>query len=121
MIAPYDQIKERSWNCFGDCAANTLYAILGASLVGAAVTLPFDNLKTRLQNQHTNKSLNRMNYNDMLHAMNLAYRNEGMYWFAPGFTTYYAKVVLYACLTIFPMELIHEQCKINAGLDEKYM
>ena len=121
MIMPYDQIKERSWNCFGDNAANTLYAILVASLVGAGVTLPFDNLKTRMQNQYTDTSLNRMNYKGIVDASKKALMNEGVYWMWPGFATYYSKVVLYAILTIYPMEIIHEQCKIAAGLPEEHM
>jgi len=59
MIGPYDQMKERCWNVFGESSVCKVFAIIYCSIFGAAAALPFDNIKTRMQNQFVDKSLNR--------------------------------------------------------------
>jgi len=45
---PYNDINERMWITFGDTVANRPIALLFGALTATFITLPFDNLKTRL-------------------------------------------------------------------------
>lgn len=100
MIGPYDMMKERVWNVWGVTILDKPIAILWCSIFGAAFSLPFDNIKTRMQNQFSDPKLNRLNYKGLYDAMRQAYVVEKM-WMTPGFYTYYAKTVAYAFLVNF--------------------
>lgn len=100
MIGPYDMMQERVWNVWGESILAKPIAILWASIFGAAFSLPFDNLKTRMQNQFADPKLNRLTYKGVYDAAKQAYVVEKM-WFTPGFYTYYAKTVAYAFLVNF--------------------
>ncbi len=63
MMLPYDHIKEGMFNTFGDTFMNKIMALVGATFAATAVVLPFDNMKTRIQNSYTDAKLNRLNYN----------------------------------------------------------
>jgi len=52
MIKPYEYVKEGMYNAFGDGFANKIVATISASLVASVLVLPFDNMKTRVQNLH---------------------------------------------------------------------
>ena len=50
LTGPYDYLKEKCWITFGDWEPlNTNLALIWASLWATFFTLPFDNIKTRLQ------------------------------------------------------------------------
>lgn len=48
FTGPYDYIQEKFWIVFGDTGMNRPAAILGASVVATAASLPIDHVKTRL-------------------------------------------------------------------------
>jgi solute carrier family 25 oxoglutarate transporter 11 len=121
MIGPYDQMSERMWNVFGDTYINKPFAILWASLFGTVFTLPFDNIKTRMQNQFVDKSLNRMNYTGFVNAITQAFYTESSNTFMVGFYTYYAKVVLYATVTLYSTDMIFDVSRRNSGLKPEYI
>ena len=91
MIGPYDWMKERCWNVFGENSVNKPIALLWCSIWGTVWTLPIDNIKTRMQNQFADKSLNRMNYAGFVDAMKQSWYVEGSNTYLAGFQTYYAK------------------------------
>lgn len=50
MTIPYEKIKEACVITFGDNFVNPILALVPASLSALAFALPFDSLKTRIQN-----------------------------------------------------------------------
>lgn len=121
MIGPYDQMQERCWNCFGEAEINKPIAILYASFFGTLFTLPADNIKTRMQNQFTDRSLNRLNYSGFVDAMKKAWYTEGSNAFLAGFYTYYLKVTLYAFLTLYSTDWIFDMSRKRSGLKPEYI
>lgn len=51
LTGPYDYIKEKCYITFGDISFNGWFALAWASLWSNIITLPFDNIRTRLMNQ----------------------------------------------------------------------
>jgi len=62
LTGPYDYLHEKMWISFGDFGFVKPVALLWASFWGTAFTLPFDNIKTRLQKQFPDPSKNRITY-----------------------------------------------------------
>lgn len=52
MIRPYMAFKEYAYNTFGDTIINTPVGLFFASLVGTALVLPIDNMRTRMMAQY---------------------------------------------------------------------
>jgi len=121
MIGPYDQMQERCWNIFGENTFNKWYALIYASIWGAAIALPFDNIKTRMQNQFVDKSLNRMNYSGFWDCCRTSWYTEGSTFSMAGFYTVYAKVLAYGFMTIFMTDAVFQMSKRNSGLAEDYL
>jgi len=48
LTGPYDFLNERLWITFGDVHTNRPIALLAAAGLATAVTLPLDNLKSKL-------------------------------------------------------------------------
>lgn len=62
LTGPYDFLNERLWITFGDVHTNRPIALIFASGVATVATLPFDNLKTKMQKQLPARHLNRITY-----------------------------------------------------------
>lgn len=104
MIYPYNQVKEHMYNAFGDVFVNPIAALLVASVWGTVLTLPLDNIRTRLMNQFPDKKLNRMNYTGIVNVINKAIQVEGANALFVGMVPHYAHVLLYSALVIkFPI------------------
>jgi hypothetical protein len=52
LTGPYDQAREGLWTTFGDYYFVQPVALLWAASISAAVTLPFDNVRTRFMQAH---------------------------------------------------------------------
>jgi hypothetical protein len=118
LIGPYDYIKERMFTTFGEIWPNTVIALLGASLCGALYTLPIDNIKTRLQNQSTDPSRNRINYTGMSDCISKSLKYEGLNGLFVGMVPYYCKVLVYAMLTVYLTDIPLSAMKRRAGLED---
>ena len=68
LTGPYDYWHEALWIRFGDYAFVQPLALLFATLTSTLITLPFDNIRTRLMNQQSDPSRNRLNYMGMWDA-----------------------------------------------------
>lgn len=121
MIGPYDQMKERMWNIFGESTIGKPVAIIYASLFGTAFALPFDNIKTRMQNQFADKSLNRMNYNGFWDCCRTSFYTETATFSLVGFYTMYGKVLSYAFLTLYMTDAMFDVSRRNSGLAVDYL
>jgi solute carrier family 25 oxoglutarate transporter 11 len=49
MTGPYDWLREKMWITFGDFGFIDVIPIFYAAAWGTAITLPIDNIKTKLQ------------------------------------------------------------------------
>ena len=63
MTGPYDYLRERLWITFGDFGFIDVLPIFYAALWGTVITLPIDNIKTRMQRAFDDPAKNRFNLN----------------------------------------------------------
>ena len=54
LTGPYDYVLESMWTRFGDYFFVEPCALIVSAMVGSAVTLPMDNIRTRLMQAHSN-------------------------------------------------------------------
>jgi hypothetical protein len=76
-------------------------ALALSSFVGAAVTLPFDNIRTKIIQMHKEPERNRLNFNGIFQGIKKSLHVEThpfSLW--AGFYTYYPCIFLYAFLTL---------------------
>ena len=101
MIYPYNQVKEHMYNAFGDVFVNPIGALLVASVWGTVITLPLDNIRTRLMNQFPDKSLNRINYKGVYSVISKSVQHEGLNGLFVGMVPHYLHIFTYAALVSF--------------------
>lgn len=119
LTGPYDYVREGLWTTFGDYYFVQPVALLSAAAVSAAVTLPFDNVRTRFMQSHPQAERNRMNYAGTFDAMIKAFTVEGSkFSLWAGYTHHYLSTLIYAGLTIGITELFVDSWKRKAGLEE---
>lgn len=95
-----------------------------ATGIGALVSLPFDNLKTRLQKAFPDSTLNRLNYgtnNNLIQTFFVVANYEKGFALWAGFYAYYARVFGYGFMTVWLMDKYTTAQKRKARLPEEYM
>lgn len=101
LTAPFDYFHEGLYLRFGDYGFVRPLAIFLAALVSSAVTLPFDNARTRIMNSHSDPSRNRLNYTGILDIFAKSARYEkSRFALWAGFYSYFSSNLLYAYLTV---------------------
>lgn len=101
ITGPYDYFKEGFFTRFGEWSFVNPLALFIATGIAAGVTLPFDNLRTRIIQLHEQPSRNRLNFNSITQGINLALKVEShpfSLW--AGYYTYYPQLFIYATLTV---------------------
>lgn len=119
LTYPYDRFKEHFFTRFGEYPFVDPAALSLAAFVGAAVTLPIDNIRTKLmQEQIQHPERNRFVFKQsVIKALLLSSNFEGnslSLW--AGFYTYYASTFLYALLTVGISDAFLTSWKKKAGL-----
>ena len=117
LTGPYDYFHEGWWIRFGDYGFVQPIALLLASIVSTVVTLPFDNLRTRIMNSHKEPERNRLNYTGIIDAFVKGAKveqNFRSHW--AGFYTYLAATYIYAYLTVGITREFTESWKRKEGL-----
>ena len=101
LTAPFDYFHEGLYLRFGDYGFVRPLAIFLAALVGSAVTLPFDNARTRLMYAHSSQERNKLNYTGIvdLFAKSARYEKSRFALWA-GFYSYFSSNLIYAYLTV---------------------
>jgi solute carrier family 25 oxoglutarate transporter 11 len=99
MLGPYDQAKEMLTKVFGPTKAANLGASACAGFLAAFMSLPFDNVKTKLQRM---KKLpdGTWPYRGMMDCAMKTIAKEGPLGFYTGFPTYYVRIAPHAMLTL---------------------
>lgn len=121
ISGPYNFFNEAMYNCFGETEANRPVALILASVPATLVTLPFDNIKTRLQYAFADPAQNRLNYNGFVDCARKIFMFEGWQSFFVGSYAYYTRTLLYGLTTIYTMDIINDRWKRKAGLKGKYL
>lgn len=105
------------WTRFGDYFFVEPCALIVSAMVGAAVTLPVDNIRTRLMQAHSDPSRNRLNYKGAWDVVVKSLKYEGTVWSLwSGYTTFYFSVLFYALLTTSITQRFTTSWKLKKGL-----
>lgn len=108
----YDQMKIRMRSTFGESMVDVPVSLMTTSALATAVVLPIDNLKTRLQYQFAESSLNRLNYlNNTGNAAMKALYHEGAYTFYAGAFPYYLKIFFYSLSTVYVSDILERRSR----------
>jgi len=121
LSSPYNYYNEAMFNCFGDTEANRPVALFIASIFATAVTLPFDNIKTRLQYAFPDPAMNRLNYEGFVDCARKIFLHENWTGVYVGFYAYAVRTFLYGLTTIYAMDILTTRWKKQAGLKGKYL
>lgn len=119
LTGPYDYFKEGFFTRFGEWGFVDPLALALATLIGAAVTLPFDNIRTRSIQLFQQPDRNRINISSISQAVSTALKVEShplSLW--AGFFTFYPQLFLYAFLTVGITNAFTESWKRKEGLLE---
>ena len=107
------------WIRFGDYYFVQPTALICAALISAAVTLPFDNARTRIMQLHPEHNRNRMNYSgtfDVFIQSTLYEHHRLALW--AGYMPHFLSTLVYSGLTIGITSLFTASWKKKKGLDE---
>lgn len=107
------------WIRFGDYYFVQPTALICAALFSAAVTLPFDNVRTRIMQLHPEHDRNRMNYGGTVDVFmkSMIYEHHKLALWA-GYMPYFLSTLIYSGLTIGITGLFTDSWKKKKGLDE---
>lgn len=105
MLGPYDQVKEMLTKVFGPSNATNLGASACAGFLAAAMSLPFDNVKTKLQRMRLNAD-GTAPYKGMIDCALQTIKKEGPLGFYTGFPTYYVRIAPHAMLTLLISDIL---------------
>jgi len=99
MLGPYDQAKDFFARFFGESKVTLLSASACAGFLAAFLSLPFDNVKTKVQRM---KKLpdGTYPYKGMIDCAKKTVLKEGPLGFYTGFPTYYFRIAPHAMLTL---------------------
>lgn len=112
QLAVYDQAKEKMTKVFGDADAKNpsmatkLACAAIAGFTAAAFSLPFDLLKSRLQDQKPMAS-GAMPYSGVADCASKVVRAEGAFALWTGFTAYYCRCAPHAMIILMAVELLN--------------
>lgn len=119
LTGPYDYFHEGMFIRFGEFDFVKPTALFLASFVSSMITLPFDNVRTRLMNLHSQTERNRLNYRGYfdVFVQQLVHEPNSRSLYA-GFYTYLMATYVYAWLTVGITECFTESWKRKDGLLE---
>lgn len=100
MMASYDQAKQAIRKVNGDNVATNLSASAISGFTASFTSLPFDMMKTRLQNMKPDPATGLMPYKNVLDCGMKIVKQEGVMTFWRGFR--YVQAVAFACYPLHP-------------------
>jgi len=109
MLAPYDEAKERLNKYYGtkDTKQTRLISSAIAGLSASIVSLPFDNIKTKLQKMKANAE-GKYPYTGVADCLRKSIAREGVTGLWTGLPTYYFRVAPHAMITLLTQDFLHE-------------
>jgi solute carrier family 25 oxoglutarate transporter 11 len=108
MMATYDIVKEAITKVNGDNFSTSLASSAGAALACVVTSLPFDLIKTRLQNMKPHPETGVLPYRGVLDCGATILRVEGPLAFWTGFGAYYGRTAPHAMIILLSLEQINK-------------
>jgi solute carrier family 25 oxoglutarate transporter 11 len=105
MLGPYDEAKERLEPYIKNAKALALTSSAIAGFFAAFFSLPFDNIKTKLQKQRPLPD-GTLPYKGFLNCMGKTVANEGFMKLWIGFGTYYVRIAPHAMITLMTTDFL---------------
>lgn len=105
MLGPYDQAKEFFSKSMGDSKATNLLASACAGFLAAFLSLPFDNVKTKVQRMKKGPD-GSYPYKGMMDCAKKTILKEGPLGFYTGFPTYYFRIAPHAMLVLLIADVL---------------
>mmetsp|Transcript_18812 Transcript_18812/g.21013 ORF Transcript_18812/g.21013 Transcript_18812/m.21013 type:complete len:123 (-) Transcript_18812:35-403(-) len=99
MLGPYDQVKEMLTKVMGPTKATNIGASFVAGFLAASMSLPFDNIKTKLQRMRALPD-GTYPYKGMIDCAYKTVAKEGASGFYTGFPTYFARIAPHSMLAL---------------------
>ena len=114
MLAPFDEAKERLNQFFGkkDNIEIRLASSAFAGFLAAFCSLPFDNLKTKLQKMKYCNESGAFPYKSIIDCFQKSVRNEGTLKLWTGFMTYYSRIAPHAMTTLLLQDYLTKKWDI---------
>jgi solute carrier family 25 oxoglutarate transporter 11 len=107
MLGPYDQCKEVLTKYLGASRATNLAASAAAGFLAVVLSLPFDNMKTRLQRMRIGAD-GIAPYKGMIDCAMQTIKKQGPMGFYTGFATYYFRIAPHAMMTLLFSDILKE-------------
>jgi len=107
ILAPYDEIKERlnAWTNTVDTISTQLLASAGAGFLASFFSLPFDNIKTKLQKMKPDSQGN-FPYTGITDCFTKTCQREGFARLWVGFFSFYSRTAPHVMITLLIMDFI---------------
>lgn len=106
MMATYDEVKEFCTSQMGSGLHTNLASAGAAGFFCAYFSLPFDLIKTRLQNMKPLPGTTQLPYNGVLDCASKILKNEGFFAFWRGFGAFYGRCAPHAMIILLTREQI---------------
>lgn len=89
MLVSYDEAKERFDKLWGDCFKSTFVSTFISGFFTATFSLPFDNMKTKIQKQKADPVTKQLPYASLVDCFQKSVKKEGFLGLWTGLPTYY--------------------------------
>jgi len=112
MLAPYDEAKERlnKWSGTKDSMSTRLVASAIAGFLSSFCSLPFDNIKTKLQKMKPDAQ-GKLPYAGLADCFAKTTAREGITGLWVGFPTYYFRIAPHAMITLLIQDFLTNYSK----------
>mmetsp|Transcript_2140 Transcript_2140/g.4919 ORF Transcript_2140/g.4919 Transcript_2140/m.4919 type:complete len:347 (+) Transcript_2140:252-1292(+) len=120
MLACYDEAKQAIVKVTHDPDSMTtrMASSAVAGFCCAFLSLPFDLIKSRLQNMRIDPATGKMPYRGVMDCASKVLRNEGFFAFWTGFVAYYGRCAPHAMIILLSVEQITAMYRDLFGLNE---
>ena len=108
MLGPFDEAKEKLNKLTGkkDTIEVRLAASAIAGFLASFCSLPFDNLKTKLQKMKYCEQTKSFPYQNIADCLQKSIKNEGVSKLWAGFPTYYTRIAPHAMITLLLQDVL---------------
>jgi len=110
MLATHSQAKEMLLPHFGEGVTTKFVSSFIAGLTAACVTLPFDLIKTRIQQMRPDAN-GQLPYKGIIHCGGKVVTEEGFFSLWKGLGTFCARVAPHAVITLMVMDTLNDRYK----------
>ena len=109
MLATYDFIKETLQNTFSldpNAIQTRIASSVCAGFFASFFSLPFDNMKTKMQKMKKDPKTGLYPYKNIIHALGKSVKQEGFVKLWVGFPTFYVRIAPHAMITLLTVDAL---------------